>query len=249
MQQFNPAQIFLFKRMRNIILKFILAALVFTVSIQQVNAQLIDTLKASFKQPLKFFFRLDLSQSFGSNSGTDIIGLRLGAAQNKRIYYSGGYYFFNTDNVKNIPVKNIDGVDTIVPAQLKLRFVTLGVEYVFFKNSKAQLGIPFNIGYGRSFYKYYRLPGDKENTPPSGCAVLMAGINASYKINAWLGLDFGLGYATTMGTNRHNDQDFRAWIYNLGVQLFFDEIFKMITASKNKNQPDDSDGPEPDMKE
>lgn len=118
-------------------LLLLISALLFSVS---VSAQFLDTLKYSLHQHPKPYASLDYSQALGANHGTDVIGFRLGVVQNKRLYMGLGYYPLNTDKVNNITVQTANETDTVVPAQLKLRFLTLNVEYVFYRDRKFQMG-------------------------------------------------------------------------------------------------------------
>ncbi len=218
------------------------------------QGQFLDTLVASLRQPQKFYCTVDFSKSFGGNSGTDVIGIKLGMVQNKRIYYGLGYYILNTDVVNDITIKKDDGADTIVPAQLKLRFFTINSEYVFYKNNRLQFGIPINIGYGRSYYKYFKSKGNKEKTDASGSMLLTIGASGQFKVIPWIGLGFGMGYATTLGTNKYNDRDFGAWIYNFGVKIYFEEIYNTVKdlnkkETKKTKAPTNDEGPQPELKD
>ncbi|MEO8149578.1 MAG: hypothetical protein ABI723_18205 [Bacteroidia bacterium] len=216
------------------------------------QGQFLDTLVSSFHQPHKLFFTIDLSKSFGVNNGTDIIGFKLGSAQNQRIYYGLGYYILNTDVVKDKTVQKYDGTDTVVPSQLKLRFVTLNAEYVFYRDNHWQFGAPVNIGYGKSYYEYHIAKGQKEKTTKTGSMLFSLGFAGQYKFIPWVGLGFGVGHAGTLGTNKNDDQNFSAWTYSFGIKIFFDEIYRTLRdlkkSDKEKGKPIDDDGPVPDFK-
>lgn len=218
-----------------------------------IKAQLLDTLAASFQQPHKFFFTVDFSKTFGANNGTDVIGFKLGSAQNQRIYYGLGYYILNTDVVKNKTVQAENGIDTLVPAVLKLRFITINAEYIFYRSEHWQFGAPMNVGYGNTYYEYYKTAGNKAKTEKSHSAILTFGGSGHYKFCPWVGLGFGIGYATTMGTNKNQDENFNGWTYSFGVKIFFDEIYetlRYLKTDKNdeKKNKDYDDSPQPDLK-
>lgn len=217
------------------------------------KAQFLDTLVASFKQPHKFFFTVDFSKTFGANNGTDVIGFKLGSAQNQRIYYGLGYYILNTDVVKDKTVQKDNGVDTLVPAVLKLRYFTINAEYIFYRDNHWQFGAPINIGYGKTYFEYYKAEGQKAKTENSHSLLLTLGGSGHYKFCPWVGLGFGLGYATTMGTNKNVDENFNGMTYSFGVKIFFDEIYETLrymkaeTDSDKKNKEDDN-SPQPDLR-
>lgn len=212
-----------------------------------VNAQLLDTLNYSWQQPRKPFFGLDFSKSFGNNFGADVYGYRGGVVQNKRLYYGLGYYRLNTDKVANLNVTDASGNDTVVPGKLKLRFITLNAEYVFFKTRKFQTSVPLNIGFGHSFFQYFKQRSETEKTAKNNTALCTFGIAANYKLVSWAGIGLGTSFATTLGTNKSNNQNFNALTYSFGLKIFLDDLKTAIKTFKNQqDEKSTNDSPQPD---
>lgn len=226
----------------------LISVLLFSVS---VSAQFLDTLKYSLHQPPRPYASLDYSLALGANHGTDVIGFRLGVVQNKRLYMGLGHYRLNVDRVNNITVQTANETDTVVPAQLKLRFLTLNVEYVFYRDRKFQMSVPMNLGYGNSFYQYFISEGQKAKTTKSGSAIATIGFNANYKIVPWFGFALGTGYATTMGTNKTDEQNFKSMTYSFGINVYFEELYTALLDFRdhiNDKQKETDQGPQPDLK-
>lgn len=216
-----------------------------------VKAQFLDTLKYSIRQTPKPYGSLDFSRALGKNNGTDVIGYRLGIVQNKRLYSGLGYYRFNTDKVYDITVQTKNETDTVVPSQLKLRFLTLNAEYVFYRDNKFQMSVPVNLGYGNSFYQYFISEGEKQKTTRSGSAIATIGINANYKIVPWFGFGVGMGYATTMGSNKISEQNFKSITYSFGLNIYFAELYAALLDFRdhlNDKKKEVEEGPQPDFK-
>ena len=229
-------------------LLLLLSVLSFSI---KANAQFLDTLKYSFHQPPKLYGSLDFSRAIGTNKGTDVIGFRLGVVQNKRLYMGLGYYRLNTDKVNNITVQTPNATDTVVPAQLKLRFLTLNVEYVFYRDNKFQMSVPVNLGYGNTFYQYFISEGQKGKTTYSGSAITTIGINANYKIVPWFGFGLGTGYATTMGSNKTASQNFKSVTYSFGINVYFEELYNALLDFRDHisdKKKESEEGPQPDFK-
>ncbi|HQV00992.1 MAG: hypothetical protein JNK61_02630 [Bacteroidia bacterium] len=220
-----------------------------TVLIFNVQAQLLDTLTYSWQQPRKPFFALDFSKSFGGKFGADVFGFRGGVVQNKRLYYGLGYYRINSDRVTDIQTVTESGNDTLIPGKLKYRFVSANLEYVFFKTEKFQTSIPANIGFGYSFYEYFKQRGVAQKTTKNHAAIFTMGIAAHYKIVSWIGIGAGTSFASTLGTNPEHQQNFNTLTYNLGVKIFFDDLVAAIKNYKHQqNENTDDDKPQPDFK-
>ncbi len=215
------------------------------------HAQFIDTLKYSLHQPPKLYGSLDFSRAIGKNKGTDVIGYRLGIVQNKRLYSGLGYYRLNADKVYNITVQTASETDTVVPSQLKLRFLTLNAEYVFYRDHKFQMSVPVNFGFGSSFYQYHIAANETAKSSRSGSAIATIGINANYKIVPWFGFGLGTGYATTMGTNKIDQQNFKSFTYSFGINIYFAELYAALLDFRdhlNDKKKDVEEGPQPDFK-
>ena len=216
----------------------ILFCCIFFISIFiSAKAQLIDTIVSSFHTRPKVFFQIATYNSFVSNEQANTFGIRSGLEFNKRVRIGVGFYALTSDIVKQKIIAGASGNDT-VGAQLEMGFASVSLEYVFYNKGQWQLSVPLNIGVGKSyFWHYLEGQGDiRYKIDEKSVALMTLSVEAQYKIIKWVGVGAGLGYRQMLKDNSNINENFNSVIYNLGLRIFVDEIFKSIFKKKNNPQ-------------
>jgi len=206
----------------------IVAALFFVSS--KLQAQVFDTIRASFHSKPKAYFQIDAYNSFVSSEPANTFGLRAGLEFNKRVRITLGYYNLTSDIVKP---KLITGVfangDTTLNAKLDMSYFTGSFEYIFYNKDPWQFSVPLNIGAGKSYFWYYKnAAGDRGRIDEKLVMLTIFSVGAQYKILKWFGVGSGLGYRVMLKDNSNIDENFNSVIYSVGLRIFIGEAVNLV---------------------
>jgi hypothetical protein len=207
--------------------------LFFSLSFFDSNAQIFDTISASFHTKPKVFFQLDAYNSFVSDKGANTFGYKAGLEFNNRVKIGIGYYKLTSDIVRKKTLTYDQHIDTVQNAELDMNFIPVSFEYIFYNKDPWQFSVPINIGLGKSYFWYYRnKSGDRGEVDKKTVALMTVNLDAQYKIVKWVGIGAGLGFRVMLKDNNNINENFNSIIYSLQVRLFVDEIFKSLFPKK-----------------
>lgn len=214
----------------------ILLITILTITTQRVSGQtnktVVDTPLISFKNKPKIFLTLDKTSSFISGKGATTNEIRLGLDFKKTIRFGIGYAALVSDVVDDkIITTQVTGIDSTVPAQLSLSYMTLSAEYTFYDSKRWQITMPVTLGIGSSYFNYFeKIDGEfLTKKTDQGTVVLLgpSGI-ATYRILRWVGLSAGLGYRRAIVNNGKVKESIDSPVYLFRIRIFMGEIYKSV---------------------
>jgi len=191
------------------------------------QAQWKDTIAYSLKQKPKIFFNLTAFNSVVSGEFVAFSGIRVGLNYNKRVKFGVGLYGLNTQVVSSIRVEGDSAYDT--NAELKLGFLALSAEYIFFNRYPWQFSfVPFQLSLGEGHYEYISQP-DKIRTSTKKQSVILyePAVMGQFSIFRWIGLGASAGYRFRIYTDKELKEDLSSPTFSFGLRLFVDELYKM----------------------
>ena len=192
-----------------------------------LSAQIKDTITYSLRQKPKFFFNLTAFSSVVSGEFVGFSGFKGGLNYNRRVKFGAGYYWLNSQVVSSIRVEGDTAYDT--NAELKLGFLSLSAEYLFYNQYPWQLSFfPFQLSVGEGHYEYISEP-DKIRTKTKKQTVVLyePAFTAQYSIFQWIGLGASVGYRFNIYSDKELKEDLSAPTFSFGLRIFVDELFKM----------------------
>jgi hypothetical protein len=196
------------------------------------DAQILDTLRESFKSKPTFFLQFDKYNSIVTGSRANATGIKTGLDFNKKIRLGIGYFFLTPDVVEK---RVLDRGDT-VRAQLKSNYFTIGAEYVLLNKNPWQVSVPAHLGFGKSFFIYPDAISGKDERIASNSIILFEpAITGHYKVIKWVGVGFGVGYRIMLKNNPEVQDNFNSPLYVLRLKIFFDEIYYSVFPKKKPN--------------
>jgi hypothetical protein len=198
----------------------------------QPGKTVVDTPLISFKSRPKFFLTLDRTSSFVAGKGATTNEIRMGLEFKKLIRFGIGYAELVSDIVadKSI-VTEITGIDSLVPAELSLSYLTWSAEYTFYNSKRWQITMPGVLGTGSSYFQYYEYVDGEyktKRTDEGGVVLLGASGIATYRILRWVGLSAGLGYRYLIVNNGNVKESFNSPVYLFRIRIFMGEIYKSV---------------------
>jgi hypothetical protein len=206
---------------------------------QLSKAQKIDSLHAKFvadsshiyrAKKYKFLLALDNRNSFvhtNKKVSIDIGGLQLGVVINDKHSLALGFYSaigHQTAHAQD------DQSNRTVTVNTKMGYATLFYEYEFFESKRWELGVPVEIGRG-----YYQTSvTDSAGRPiPTfhdtlrrNIALFGTGIDITFKIWRWLGLNVMGGYRF-VGGDEPKKINLNGIFYSYGLQIGVGELYRM----------------------
>lgn len=194
------------------------------------SAQMMDSIRLSFKQKARFVIGFDSRNSFISNERAEILGLKLGVEFGNKFGIGLSGHLMNETNshfYKNYTVVSPTGSNEIVKAQLKLFYIAYYVEYIFYNSKHWKFSVPLQLGIGRSNYLYTY--NNKEEAPDKHIVLIYEPIVATeYRIFKWLSVTGEIGYRVMLLNNPTVKENFNSPTYAVGIGISFSELCKIF---------------------
>lgn len=204
---------------------------IFFVAVTTVTAQpTLDTIKLSLKQKPHLFGKFDTRNSFIDNSRAKIFGLKTGLNFGRRLYFGIGYNQLNPpsqDFDKTILIANANGELEKTNAVLRLFYISVHAEYVFYQTKHWELSMPLQFGVGQTYYKYNQL-GKRKVIEKDLNFIYEPAVSVEYKIVKWAGVGVDVGYRFMLTSYKNLNQKFTAPTYAFKFLLYYNEIVKSV---------------------
>jgi hypothetical protein len=218
--------------------------LFFGLSFLQSHSQVLDSIQFCFKKKPHLTGGISTKNTFINGFTSPVYTARMGLDFDNRIKMGIGIswlklskYHIGRDNTPFYIDKYIadqSGLQIVHP-ELQFRYVNLFVEYVYYKTGKWQFSIPILIGVGDSRYKYNF--NDRPIVESKHLIFLYEPVvSGQYKINKWFGAGLDVGYRIMIIGNRHIGSKFNSPIYDLGVIIFWGELYRTVLKVKRSLQ-------------
>jgi hypothetical protein len=193
----------------------------------RAEAQFIDSIKTSLKARPSLYATLDSRNTFIGSRRAEITGLRAGLRFKQKFRVGVGFHFLSTPQYRSFNIANDSFVGT-KELPLKVRYVALSSDYLFYKTKRWELMVAAQMGIGRSFYGPEPYSSIVRND--SYFLVYEPMISAEYSVLKWLGVSGKYGYRVSFGAER-----LTAPIYAFGVDIYWFTIYRSIRSwAKNK---------------
>ena len=190
----------------------------------------LDTIKLSLKQKPHFFGKFDTRNSFIDNSRAKIFGLKTGLNFGRRLYFGIGYNQLNPpsqDFDKIIYIANTSGELEKTAAVLRLFYISVHAEYVFYQTKHWELSMPLQFGVGQTYYKYNQF-GKRKVIDKDLNFIYEPAISVEYKFVKWAGVGIDVGYRFMLTSYKSLNQKFTSPTYAFKFLLYYNEILKSV---------------------
>lgn len=187
-------------------------------------SQLIEDIKLSLSTKPKPFIKYNTRNSIISTRGARIHAINFGLDFDKKTRLGLGYEWLGSVIQSEKLVLNNNFFDT-VNANLKLDYLSIFGEYVFYKDLKWEFSLPIILSFGQAGYYYY-IDNKKfklNRTFVFGYETQMIG---QYNIFTWLGVGTGIGYRIMIINRKQINENFTSPIYLFRLKIFFNRLIK-----------------------
>mgnify|MGYP000092791163 CR=1 FL=1 len=176
------------------------------------------------------FGKFDTRNSFIDNSRAKIFGLKTGIIYNKRLAFGIGYNQLNppsSDFDKIIYIVNSNGELERTAAVLRLAYMSVHAEYVFYQTKHWELSMPLQFGIGQSYYKYNQF-GKRKVIEKDYNFIYEPAISVEYKFAKWAGVGVDVGYRFMATSYKKLNRKFTSPTYAFKFLIYYNEIVKSV---------------------
>lgn len=183
-----------------------------------------DSFKVILKSRSSIDIRLESRYSFIDNELAGISGIRAGVSFRRKLRFGGGISWLKSDIFQNVYLPNESGIPVPKTKYLKLAYIALYADFVFYKTKRWQVSIPIQTGIGASWFQYqkaYNFSAGKKYL----LALYEPGIATSFKIFKWFGLGADVGYRFALKNNKNVDYQYSYPTYAFKILFWADQLY------------------------
>jgi hypothetical protein len=190
----------------------------------------LDTIAICLDKKPTLFARIDTRNSFIENSRAKIIGFKAGLNYNKRLFFGAGYNQLFGDNPafnKEVYYTNTANEKDSTTARLRMYYISIHAEYIFYQAGKWRLSMPLQFGIGKTYYKYF-LFDKKMVREENSNLIYEPGISVEYKILKWAGVGADIGYRFLITDDKKLSNGFTSPTYAFKFLIYYAELYKSL---------------------
>lgn len=207
------------KYVKHILLSFVLFAFFFNA-----NAQLLDSFKVILKSKSSIDLRLESRYSFINNDFAGISGIRAGVSFRRKLRLGGGVSWLKSDIVENEYIPNDNGILISTPKYLRLAYICLYADFVFYKTKRWQVSVPLQTGIGATWFQYKK-GYDLSSNNKKLLLLYEPGISTHFKVFKWFGLGVAVGYRFAIKNNSAISDRLSSPTYAFKILFWADQLY------------------------
>ncbi len=197
---------------------FCLWALTVPCVCQSQTIQLGPTLSAFIRQRPTPAFKWDTQNSFITGKSVKVQSLKAGATFGNQLTVGMGYHWLQSDITQDVA-----GYSNPLP--MKMRYISIFGEFVFYNKGNWEGVLPIQLGYGHSFLEAKPTQGKPVQLYRESVLLYEPNITIEYKISPWIGIGAGYGYRIMLKNNPNITQNFYAPLYVFRMRILFGELY------------------------
>jgi hypothetical protein len=207
--------------------------LYFVCECASYKAQWMDSIRDIFRHGYSIDARIESRNSFVNNQLINIQGLRLGLSFNRKLKVGCGFSWLKADglnwlktNIKKdfYETNAIGKVDTISKF-LKLSYVCVYADFVFYKTKRWQLSVPIQFGMGHLWFQTGKKFALRNRNPKYFLLLYEPGITVQYKIFKWAGIGADVAYRFALQDSKKTGERLSSPSLTFKVLIWFDQLF------------------------
>lgn len=185
---------------------------------------MIDSFKVIIKNRASIDLRIESHYSFIDNEIAGISGFRAGVSFRRKLRFGGGISWLKSEISQNQYIPNENGVLISTPKYLRLAYVALYADFVFYKTKRWQVSVPIQTGIGASWFQYQK-PYNLGTSKKYLLLLYEPGISTHFKIFKWCGLGVDVGYRFAIKNGDYIEQRFNSPTYAFKILFWADQLY------------------------
>lgn len=217
-------------------IKKAIALMAFLALFSKTHAGIKDTIQYYLKNKYpELIGGLSARNTFIGSHYTSVSGGSIGADYGGKVSLSVGVYSLSSPLIERKIINAFTPLQYTVDEVSRFWYFGLTGNYVFFKDKRWTLNVPVRIGFGTANIEQHDIGKAKLLIKEDNSFIVPveSGIGAQYKLAWWIGLGAGLGSRIVLGKN--TSQKFSGTYYNLGINVYFSDIYYHIRDDIKKN--------------
>jgi hypothetical protein len=212
----------------------LLIILVFTI--QHGKAQLFDSIKTDLRMKPVFHYKIDSRSAFIGNRNANVWGIKFGMGFNKRIRFGIGYNYLKSRLPAKVNLVSPQSGD-VINTRLRMRYISLYVEYIYYRKNKWELSVPVQLGIGST--KYVAFVDPKNNFQSPGHLVLLYEpcLSVNYRIVPFIAVGSEMGLRLALIKNKSVNEQLTAPIYVFKVLIYWSDMINYFWPNNNIPKP------------
>lgn len=194
-------------------MRYLLIILFFSIAFLS-QAQLFDSIQKSFIYKPKPLFKLETRNSFITSEVVKVRAVKVGLNFNRKTQIGLSYNWLKRKTL----------IYTQDSSTLKMNYVSLFFEYVFYRDKHFTLAIPVLMGLGNSKYV------SKEGTDYAKSFIMTyePGMTFEYRFLRYFGIGTGVGFRVMLIDNPKIKEQLNSPVYIFRFKIYFGDIVNDI---------------------
>ncbi len=203
---------------------------------QKGSAQFIDTVKADLKHKPVFHYKFDSRSAFIGNRNANVWGIKIGLGYNKKIRFGIGYNYLKS----RLPAKvNLISPETgaAINTRLRMRYVSLYAEYVYYREKKWELTVPVQLGIGSTKYVAFDDPNNHYQSAGKLIILYEPCLSVNYRLVPFVAVGAEMGLRLALYKNRMVKEQVTAPIYVFKVLVYWSDMINYFWPNNKIPKP------------
>jgi len=204
--------------------------------VNKANAQLFDSVKADLKKKPVFHYKFDSRSAFIGNRNANVWGIKVGIGFNRRIRFGLGYNYLKS----RLPAK-VNLIEPLTGApiktRLRMRYVSIYAEYVYYRKNKWELSVPVQLGIGSTKYVAFTNPENNYQLPGHLVILYEPCLSVNYRVVPFVAVGTEMGLRLALYKNNSVKEQLTAPIYVFKVLIYWSDMINYFWPNNKIPKP------------
>ncbi len=208
----------------------------FIMVFSYTKAQLLDSLKQDLKMKPVFHYKLDSRSAFIGNKSANVWGIKLGIGFNKNLRFGLGYNYLKSRLPSTETLRSPNNLFP-VKARLRIRYLSIYAEYVYYRKNKWELSVPVQFGLGNTLYVPYFSSDVAIIKEPTFLLLYEPCLSVNYRIVKFIGIGTEMGLRLALHKDRQIKEQITAPIYVFKAMIYWGDMINYFWPNHKIPKP------------
>lgn len=199
-------------------------------------AQLFDSIKSDLKKKPIFHYKFDSRSAFIGNRSANVWGIKVGIGFNRRVRFGIGYNYLKS----RLPARtSIVSSQTgeMLQSRLRMRYVSIYAEYVYYRKNKWELSVPVQIGIGNTAYVPFNDSQVNFRLVTYPILLYEPCLSVNYRIVPFVALGTEMGLRIALVKSRQINEQITAPIYVFKAIIYWADMINYFWPNNKVPKP------------
>lgn len=187
------------------------------------KAQLFDSIRYDLKMKPVFHYKLDSRSAFIGNKSANVWGIKFGVGFNRKIRFGLGYNYLKSRSPSAYSPYD-SRINSFTKSRLQMRYMSIYVEYIYYRKNKWELSVPVQLGIGSTRYVPYLDSKLSIKTPARLVILYEPCLSVNYRIVPFAAVGTEMGLRLALHKNNEIKEQLTAPIYVFKVIIYWSDM-------------------------